>query len=389
MSTRSWVRWAVAAVLAGALGCGDADVSPGALSGSIDAPARLFAVDSLGSIDGDDSFGLIVDVALSPAGSLAVSQYGLGEVWVFDAQGRRHVVGRSGGGPGEFGSVPHVAWRGDTLLVVDGLGSRISLMASDGRYLRGHATVPRAAAARYGPVGYLRSGLTVAAPRTTSSSTPEPKPILLVGTDGQILDTLGKARHRRVSADAALPNGGGFVFLNPLANYTRTEVSPDGRYFGTADELEGPDGSELRFVLYDDTGNELGRTAVDVETDPASDEDVLERVSNIVESLSKDLPVASVRKSILEAVQAPDRLPALSRFLVDNAGNLWVGSIVKGGRVFWRAWSIEGDLVRTWIADPDLELKQIHDGGAVAVRRDDVRGWRVVFVRPNAEENSH
>lgn len=164
--------------------------------------------------------------------------------------------------------------------------------------------------------------------------------------------------------------------------------SPDGRYLGTADELEGPDGSELRFVLYDDTGNELGRTAVGVETDSASDEDVLERASNIVESLSKDLPVASVRKSILEAVQAPDRLPALSRFLVDNAGNLWVGSTVKGGRVVWRAWNIEGDLVRTWIADPDLELKQIHDSGAVAVRRDDVRGWRVVFVRPTTEENS-
>lgn len=385
MSVRSWVRrWVGAAMLVGAVGCGDADAPPGALPGSVDATERLFAVDSLGSTDGDDSFGFIVDVALSPEGSLAVSQYGLGEVWVFDARGRRHVVGRSGGGPGEFGSVLRVGWRGDTLLVVDGLGSRISLMASDGRYLRGHATVPRSAAARYGPVGYLRSGLTVAAPRTTSSSTPEPKPILLVGIDGQILDTLGEARHRRVSADAALPDGTGFVFQNPLANYTRTALSPDGRYFGTADELEGPDGSELRFVLYDDTGNELGRTAVGVETDPASDEDVLERTGDIVESLSTrhGLPVASVRKSILEAVQAPDRLPALSRFLLDNAGNLWVGSIVKGGRVFWRAWSIEGDLVRTWIADPDLELKQIHEEGAVAVRRDDVRGWRVVFVRP-------
>ena len=383
MSARSWTRGAtVAAIAASAFGCGGGDTSPGSLPGSIEAPERLFAVDSLGSTDGDDSFGLIVDVALSPEGSLAVSQYGLGEVWVFDAQGRRRVVGRSGGGPGEFGAIPRVAWRGDTLLVVEGVPSRVSLMASDGRYLRGHATVPRSTAARYGPVGYLRSGLTVAAPRTTSSSTPEPKPILLVGTDGQILDTLGEARHRRVSADAALPNGGGFVFLNPLANYTRTELSPDGRYVGTADELEGPDGSELRFVLYDDTGNELGRTTVDVETNPASDEDVLERASNIVETLSKDLPVASVRKSILEAVQAPDRLPALSSFLLDNAGNLWVGSIVKGGRVTWRAWSIEGDLVRTWIADPDLELKQIHDGGAVAVRRDDVRGWRVIFVRP-------
>ena len=388
MSVRSWIRgWVVTTVAAAALGCGGGDTAPGALPGSVDAAEPLFAIDSLGTTDGADSFGLIVGVALSSAGVLAVSQSGLGEIWVFDARGRRQVVGRRGQGPGEFGSTPSVAWRGDTLLVVDGSGSRISLMASDGRYLRGHATIPRSAAARYGPVGYLRSGLTVAAPRTTSSSTPEPKPIFLVSTDGQILDSLGEARHRRVSADAALPNGRVFVFLNPLANFTRTALSPDARYFGTADELERPDGSELQFVLYDDTGNELGRTTVGVETDPASDDDVLERTGDIVESLSTrhGLPVASVRKSILEAVQAPDRLPALSSFLLDNAGNLWVGSTGKGGRVVWRAWTIEGNLVRTWIADPDLELKQIRDGGAVAIRRDDVRGWRVVFVRPIGE----
>ena len=385
MSARSWVRgWVVATLVTSALGCGGVDTAPGSLSGALEVPERLFAVDSLGSTEGDDSFGFIVDVALSPEGALAVSQYGLGQVWVFDARGRKQVAGRRGEGPGEFGFVSDVAWRGDTLVVVEGGRSRVSLMTGDGRYLRGHATIHRSAAARYGPVGYLRSGLTVAAPRTTSSSTPEPKPIFLVGTDGQILDSLGEARHRRVSADAALPNGRGFFFLNPLANYTRTGLSPDGRYFGTADELEGPDGSELQFVLYDDTGNELGRTTVTLKTDPASDEDVLVRRGDMIERIAKtdDLAVASVRKAIVEGVQLPDRVPALSSFLLDNAGNLWVGSIGKDGMVTWRAWSIEGDLVRTWIADPDLELKQILDGGAVAIRRDDVRGWRVVFVRP-------
>lgn len=387
---RTWVS-IVSTVVASALRCGDGvDTPPGALPGSLENPERLFAIDSLGSIEGDDSFGLIVDVALSPAGALAVAQYGLGQVWVFDARGTKQVVGRRGEGPGEFAVVPDVAWRGDTLVVVEGTRQRVSLMAGDGRYLRGHTTVSGLTAARYGPVGYLRSGLTVAAPRTSLSSTPEAKPILLVGTDGQILDSLGEIRHRRVAVNATLANGTVLFFLNPLANYTRTELSPDGRYFGTADELEGPDGSELQFVLYNDTGNELGRTTVGVETESASDEDVLERAGDLVESLSKDLPVASVRKSILEAVQAPDRLPALSSFLLDNAGNLWVGSIVKGGRVVWRAWTIEGDLLRTWIAEPDLELRQIHDGGAVAIRRDDVAGWRVVFLRPRgADENPY
>ena len=374
--------WIAAATVACALGCGDADKPSGPPPESFDAPERLFAVDSLGSTEGDDSFGLIVDVALSPAGALAVSQYGLGQVWVFDARGRKRVVGRRGEGPGEFAAGPDVVWRGDTLVVVESTRQRVSLMAGDGRYLGGYTTISSPTAVRYGPVGYLRSGLTVKAPRTSSSSTPEPKPVLLIGPDGEVVDSLGVVRHRRVTALATLASGMLISFLNPLPNYTRTALSPDGRYFGTADELEGRDGSELQFVLYDDTGNELGRTTVTLATDPASDEDVLERAGDIIESLSKDLPVASVRNSILEAVQPPDRLPALSSFLLDNAGNLWVGTIVKGGGVVWRAWSVEGDLVRTWIADPDLELRQIHDGGAVAVRRDDAAGWRVVFMRP-------
>ncbi len=280
------------------------------------------------------------------------------------------------------GSVPAVAWRSDTLVAVD--GSRVSLMAGDGRYLRGHTTIPKHAAARYRSAGYLRSGLTVAAPRTTSSSTPTAKPIVLVGNDGQILDTLGEARHRRVSVDAKLAPGNWFFFQHPLPNFTRTALSPDGGYFAVADEREGRDGSELQFTLYDDTGKELGRTTVNVETDPASEDDVLVRVGDMIARLSKanDLSVASVRRSILDAVQLPDRVPALSSFLLDNAGGLWVGTIDKSGSVVWRSWSIEGDLLRTWIAAPDLDVRQIHDEGVLAVRRDDVRWWRVVFLRP-------
>ncbi len=359
------------------------------IPGPLNAQERLFAIDSVGSTEGDDSFGLIVEIAVSPEGVLAVSQVGLGEVWVFDAEGKRQVVGRSGEGPGEFGFVSAVAWRSDTLVVVEGRRSRVSLMAGDGRYLRGHTTISSLATVRYGPMGYLRSGLTVAAPRVASNPTAAAKPLLLVGADDQDIVSLGEIRHRRVSVTARLGSSGGIVFRHPMPNYTRTALSPDGRYFATADEREGRGGSELQFVLYDDTGNELGRTTVNLETDPASDDDVLIRVSDLIRDLSEDLPVARVRRSILDAVQRPDRLPALSRFVLDNAGNLWVGSIGKGGTVVWRAWSIEGDLVRTWIVEPGLDVRQIDDGGAVALRRDDVAGWRVVFLRPRGQSEDH
>ncbi|MCY3548253.1 MAG: hypothetical protein OXH49_15365 [Gemmatimonadetes bacterium] len=356
-------------------------ISLALMPSSTDAQEHLLAIDSVGSIDGDDSFGLIIDVAASQEGVLAVSQIGLGEVWVFDTDGKK-VVGRRGEGPGEFGFVSAVAWRGDTLVVVEGPRSRVSLMASDGRYLRGHATLYGPAANRYGPVGHLRSGLTVVAPRVSEASTPAAKPLLLVGTDGEVVDSLGEIRHRRVSVTAMFPSGGGIVFRHPMPNYTRTALSPDGSYFATADERQGRDGSEILFVLYADTGEELGRTTVNIDTGPATDEDVLDRLSRLIGDLSKDRSAAIVRRTILDAVQLPDRRPALSSFLLDNTGRLWVGSS-GNGEVVWRAWNIDGDLLRTWRVEPSLDIRQIDEGsGVVAIRRDDLWGWRVVFLRP-------
>ena len=354
------------------------------LPGALEAQERLFATDSVGSTAADDSFGHIVDIALSPEGTLAVAQFGVGEVWVFDAGGRKQIVGRSGEGPGEFGLVSAVAWRSDTLVVLEGRRQRVSLMAGDGRYLGGH-TILSLATVRYGPVGYLHSGLTVAAPRLLASSTAAAKPLHLIDSDDQVAVSIGAVRHRRVSVNATL-GGRPIIFQHPLPNFTRTALSPDGRYFATADEHESHTGSELQFTLYDDTGKEVGRTTVTLETDPASDDDVLHRLDELIRELSRNHPVAGIRRSILNAVRRPDRLPALSSFLLDNAGNLWVGSIGKDGRVLWRAWSIEGDLVQTWIVEPTLDVREIHDGRAVAIRHDDLAGWRVIFLRPKAAE---
>ncbi len=354
------------------------------LAGSLEAQERLFATDSVGSTAGDDSFGRIVDVALSPEGALAVAQFGLSEVWVFDAGGRKQIVGRPGEGPGEFGLVSAVAWRSDTLVVLEGRRQRVSLIAGNGRYLGGH-NILSLATGRYGPVGYLRSGLTVTAPRVFATSTAAAKPLHLVATDNQVAVSIGEVRHRRVSVETTLA-GRPILFQHPMPNFTRTALSPDGRYFATADEDESREGSELQFTLFDDTGREVGRTTVTLETDPASDDDVLHRLDELITVLAQSHPVASIRRAILNAVHRPDRLPALSSFLLDNAGNLWVGTIGKDSRILWRAWSIEGDLVRTWIVEPTLDVRQIHDGRVVAIRHDDMKGWRVIFLRPQAVE---
>ena len=93
------------------------------------------------------------EYALTDVRSLAVGQDGSvfvlqpvdGVVRVYDRTGAfLRYVGRSGDGPGEFGPLVNLGFRGDTLWVSD--RSRISLFAPDGRFVRSSMT-------RYDPKG--------------------------------------------------------------------------------------------------------------------------------------------------------------------------------------------------------------------------------------------
>lgn len=64
-------------------------------------------------------------------------------VFVRDAHGITHAVGRAGAGPGEFRMVNMLSWRGDTLWVSDGAQERIQAFSESGRYLSGQMVTTR------------------------------------------------------------------------------------------------------------------------------------------------------------------------------------------------------------------------------------------------------
>ncbi len=66
-------------------------------------------------------------------------------VFVRDAHGITHTVGRVGPGPGEFSFVGNLSWRGDTLWLSDGASMRIQAFTDNGKYLIGHAVQTRSA----------------------------------------------------------------------------------------------------------------------------------------------------------------------------------------------------------------------------------------------------
>jgi hypothetical protein len=79
-------------------------------------------------------------IAVSPNGTIVVTQHQDGVLRFFDAQGRPvGSFGRKGQGPGEFQSIGRFLWMADTLVVGDGSTRRFTLVSPDRKLVR---TVP-------------------------------------------------------------------------------------------------------------------------------------------------------------------------------------------------------------------------------------------------------
>lgn len=103
----------------------------------VSAPAPLV---DIGLAEGEAAYELseVIGAVRLRDGRIVVGNAGTDELRFFDANGRfLHASGRSGEGPGEFGSLAYLArLAGDTILTYDAQLRRFSLFDDTGRYLR-------------------------------------------------------------------------------------------------------------------------------------------------------------------------------------------------------------------------------------------------------------
>lgn len=85
-------------------------------------------------------FGRVSSVTLAPDGRILVADRDADEIRVFNPDGEfLERWGRSGEGPGEFGTLYSLGWLGDTLAVLDPGVGRVGLFDARGRWLGQHA----------------------------------------------------------------------------------------------------------------------------------------------------------------------------------------------------------------------------------------------------------
>lgn len=99
---------------------------------------RLVQDVAIGELDGPQeyAFGRIDKGAMEPSGGFYLFDANDGQIRRYDRSGRFvNLVGRKGGGPGEYGSVAMAVTRDGLLVVWDGRNSRVTYFRPDGKVM--------------------------------------------------------------------------------------------------------------------------------------------------------------------------------------------------------------------------------------------------------------
>ncbi len=307
-----------------------------------EAPWTLTETARIGSVDGDDALGPILDVAVGPRGLLYVAQSFVPAVSVFTPMGRFvRTIGRAGQGPGEFDvSAIRVGWKADTLWVTD--TRSVHLFGPDDRVLRQlrfSARVPDEGS-RLLPVVPLPDG-TVLPRRVLSGDIPryfraERLAVRRLSESGAVLDTIAVLR-QRLHVDL-VENG---YVLHPLEDGFGSAlpyaVTPDGSAIVTVGGAQrSRAGASFQLVKISVTGDTLLDRAIPYEPRRVSRSDrawLTEAFGNLIagdyDSGPHTMRPAEAtkerrRRDAREAITFPDYHPPVRQIVAGHDGSIWL-----------------------------------------------------------------
>ncbi len=331
------------------------------------------------------SFSSIPDIAMAPDGSLVVSDELARELRVYDPQGMfLNRIGRSGEGPGEFGSAPTiVGFAADTIFALDRRNSRLTSFLMNGD-VRSMTTLGREGAGR--PVFMIRQD-----DGSFLSQSPWVNPEM-DRTAHDLRLELDSAVIERLDAGGAPIDT---LLVLPDRNRVRMSQLAAGGRFRTQ-EATPPFGARA-FLRSDGVRPIVGRSdSFELQLlGPGGAPETVLRVLGVQNPMTGD----EMKRRQLEAIRAeygeegnallqrlnvefiPDRLQAFQTIVVSEDGGFWVALTEYDGwesGYDWLVFDADGGLRGRVTTPPGLSVSEVHRDFLVGVFRDE---FDVSYVR--------
>lgn len=349
----------------------------------------------IGVVDGDAAYQLdqVRGVARLSDGRIVVADGGSGQLRFFSAQGRHLAsAGRKGGGPGEFEAI---GWMGvapgDSVLVWDGSGSRLSVFTPEATFAR--AFKPAGLHMFAHVEAAMGGGALVMTPGFDPGKGGD-RP------EGEYRDTTvwmrvplsgGAAREisRRPGMDMIHSKGDDLSMTEAVIFGRALHVAgvPDGFYAGVNDRFQvehrGPDGALRRLIR---RAHEPRRT-----TEADLDAVFAGRGTVDLSQMPPEMRAKFQEMQRTERERIPHRatLPAFSQLLVDGAGNLWVRDPrpIQEEPHRWTVFDAEGRWLGAVQTPADLTVHQIGTDWILGTGKDEldvehVRMYRIQKAEP-------
>ncbi|MGH7574886.1 MAG: 6-bladed beta-propeller [Longimicrobiales bacterium] len=345
----------------------------------------------IGVTEGDEVYelGLVRSAFRLSDGAIVVADGASDELRVFDAQGRHtRTIGRRGQGPGEFrylaGAYP---LPGDSILAIDGYGSRWTRMDAHGN-LASIALRPMTAG---GPDGIFNDGTLlrlVYAGRVDPMQTGHvqddivfvlDRPAFVSATDPEVASSAPSnvfdPNEPRLQGDTILRVPGNQEYRTQVGNGIMNNAAAFGRQVRhvVGDDVLWVGGGETFEIRAHGMDGTLRRIVRLLEPNPPIEPEQIERWKLQQLEYARTDEQRRTRQRIIAAQEFPAVLPAYSALHIDRIGNLWVERyrVHRDDPQRWAVFDSEGAYLGTLDLPARFEVHEIYDDAVLGVWRDD------------------
>ncbi|MEX2284517.1 MAG: 6-bladed beta-propeller [Gemmatimonadota bacterium] len=337
---------------------------------------RLVEVRRIGSIDERGQALTRVSAAIvDQKGAVLIAQPQEAMVRVFDSEGRpQHVLGRRGGGPGEFQSISTIVARNDTVYVSDFGQQRLTAFAQSGEVMGTWLVVSHPFNSDFRPapaVAPMKGGLFLAVPSVPAALSARNLttriPVMLIDRDGTVEQTVDSLRWERKSG-MIQRTGGVTFFTQPFTSESLWAISSDAAFLVIMHRDRGTEKvGVLEIGVFDGAGKEVIRKQVRVELQrlPSTVRDSL--TEHWTKSFMKrGLSRREAQEIVAREIRIPVHFPAASQVLVTTSGTVWIGTPNSAAETRrWLVMDRSGTTIASLILPSSVRLLSVSDSAAL------------------------